>query len=408
MMRLLTLLLGIVSITSGCGKDSANTPRVPDSYPVRQDYLVVAPPKATATKAYEPGYPPLKSLDLPDSQKDTDQKAFAAELESKNIVKCSSIGLEEKKAFEKGLTALFGTPASPKIEPLTTDVDNAAGDLKLSPNMLAAGGELFRKNCLQCHGLTGNGNGPVGAYLFPMPRDYRQGLFKFLTTEPNPEGTKPSRHDLFNTIWRGLPGSGMTSFSGLRPEEVESLISHVIYLAIRGEVEYQTMKMTIKFGLEAEDIESELKKQTQKIVKIWHDSQKRRIVPAPNPYVTEEQQLAAAAAGAKLFLDGQQGACTTCHVNYGRNALYQYDAWGTMVRPRNLTVATYRVSTAPEAIYARVYGGIQGSGMPSHAHLMPKPGDKDNKIWQLVYFVNAISNPDLRQRLMDEFQVNLD
>lgn len=131
-------------------------------------------------------------------------------------------------------------------------------------------------------------------------------------------------------------------------------------------------------------------------------------MPAPNPYVTEEQQLAAAAAGAKLFLDGQQGACTTCHVNYGRNALYQYDAWGTMVRPRNLTVATYRVSTAPEAIYARVYGGIQGSGMPSHAHLMPKPGDKDNKIWQLVYFVNAISNPDLRQRLMDEFQVNLD
>ena len=57
-------------------------------------------------------------------------------------------------------------------------------DLKLDPKTLAEGGKLFRNYCQQCHGLTGDGNGPGGRYLIPLPRDYRQGLFKFITTDP--------------------------------------------------------------------------------------------------------------------------------------------------------------------------------------------------------------------------------
>ena len=42
-----------------------------------------------------------------------------------------------------------------------------------------------------------------------------------------------------------------------------------------------------------------------------------------------------------------------------------------MTRPRNLLLGAYRVSKNAEDIYARLYCGIPGVGMPSHKHLQP-------------------------------------
>lgn len=49
---------------------------------------------------------------------------------------------------------------------------------------------LYRKHCLHCHGVSGAGDGPTSTFLFPRPRDYRPGKFKFTST---PNGSKPTR-----------------------------------------------------------------------------------------------------------------------------------------------------------------------------------------------------------------------
>ncbi len=34
---------------------------------------------------------------------------------------------------------------------------------------------LYRKHCLHCHGVSGDGNGPTSAFLWPRPRNYQPG-----------------------------------------------------------------------------------------------------------------------------------------------------------------------------------------------------------------------------------------
>ena len=69
---------------------------------------------------------------------------------------------------------------------------------------------LYRRNCLHCHGVSGAGDGPTAPFLYPTPRDYRRGIFKFTST---PYMKPPHRDDLRRTIKNGLHGTSMPSFS---------------------------------------------------------------------------------------------------------------------------------------------------------------------------------------------------
>ena len=44
----------------------------------------------------------------------------------------------------------------------------------------ASGGRSSSRTA--CHGSSGAGDGPTAAFLYPRPRDYRRGLFKFTST----------------------------------------------------------------------------------------------------------------------------------------------------------------------------------------------------------------------------------
>ena len=43
--------------------------------------------------------------------------------------------------------------------------------------------ELYRRQCFHCHGVSGGADGTTAPYLEPLPRDYRQGIFKFVAVE---------------------------------------------------------------------------------------------------------------------------------------------------------------------------------------------------------------------------------
>lgn len=104
------------------------------------------------------------------------------------------------------------------------------------------GRHVYMKNCMHCHGVTGDGNGPTAPFLNPLPRDYRNGQFKFTSTKA---GEKAARDDLRRIVKYGIPGTYMPSFRMLgekineqdKGEELNAVVEYVRWLAVRGEFE---------------------------------------------------------------------------------------------------------------------------------------------------------------------------
>src|SRR5262245_33681946 len=68
------------------------------------------------------------------------------------------------------------------------------------------GKQIYDANCVQCHGVSGRGDGYGAPFLIPPPRDLTAGQFKFRSTA---SGSLPTDDDLFRIISRGATGTGM-------------------------------------------------------------------------------------------------------------------------------------------------------------------------------------------------------
>ena len=91
--------------------------------------------------------------------------------------------------------------------------------------LMARGRNIYLHMCVFCHGKDGNGGGNATEYLYPWPRDFRAGIFKFRTT---PSGTLPRDEDLYRTIVKGVPGTSMPAWQdALTPEDTWALIYHI-------------------------------------------------------------------------------------------------------------------------------------------------------------------------------------
>ncbi|MDV6028582.1 MAG: c-type cytochrome [Phycisphaera sp. RhM] len=169
---------------------------------------------------------------------------YPAEFEP-NLVHAMKYQIKEGIPMEQALEdanwiidGMFGTPDEP-ILPETLQDDEFADLISLDrikkaagPN--AEGSGLYRKHCVTCHGVTGNGRGDSSAILDPYPRDYRHGIFKFKSTK---RGSKPVREDLARAIRDGIAGTAMKKIPELSEADIQALVDYVIYLSIRGELE---------------------------------------------------------------------------------------------------------------------------------------------------------------------------
>ena len=264
--------------------------------------------------------------------------------------------------------------------------------MKLNPTQLAQGSVIYRRYCLQCHGVSGDGRGPTGPWVNPHPRDYRQGAFKFISTNAG----KPSRDDLYRVLNTGVEGTSMPSFTLLGEDVLEALISYVMHLSLRGEVEINLCKEMLKdgdFDPDSETMLDEARLWTGRIVERWFNANKKEATLAPKnnaPPASEEERLKSVERGYKYFI-GKEGACIKCHMDFGRQVPFKSDVWDTPVRPANLTNNVYRGGRRPIDTYWRIRAGIDPSGMPAGAGLMA--GDDDTKVWDVVNFVQALPYP---------------
>lgn len=355
-------------VVCGCDAD-----RYPEdlTYPVRTDPLIDPPtdPSTQPTSFDAPGDFPQAVLvgfeKLPDASK-------AIKFPSKQLTAQDRVDLKKK------LEDVFGTPAHPKVAGID---DDARAALKLDDETLAKGSELFRRNCLQCHGLTGDGRGHTAGWINPHPRDFRKGMFKF-TSSSQRQGParKARREDLLRTVRQGIEGTAMPSFGLLPEDDLEALVSYVIHLSLRGESEAYAI---FQRG-DDKSVDDAVADGLESFVGFWRETEKNLIKPPAYPVPEGDDSLRAASItrGFEFFAKN----CLSCHENYGRRDVYKYDAWGTIVRPADLTLGNYRGGRRPLDLYWRIHSGINGSQMPA---TVPSAMN-ENQVWDVVNFVQAL------------------
>lgn len=256
------------------------------------------------------------------------------------------------------------------------------GDDGMSLEHLRTGQALYEAQCAQCHGTSGDGAGPVGALLYPRPRDYRKGIFKFTSSK---YGSKPLREDLAQTVRRGVPGTAMPSFKLLPDEQIEAIVDYVLVLTHRGELEEQIAVIADADGeLTPETVETDL---VSAVLDRWAEARELVITPAtPEPEFTVER----ARLGRAAFLEK---GCSKCHGDDGRAQTAEdptkQDAWGNITRPADLTSGMLRGGRTPLDLYRRIYGGINGTAMPAFDQLLK---DEPDTVWNMVAYVLYITD----------------
>ncbi|QDV31771.1 Cytochrome c [Planctopirus ephydatiae] len=322
----------------------------------------------------------------------------------------------------------------------------AAGDAVVIDDggLLAQGRVVYQRNCMHCHGSTGDGKGPTAKYMQPPPRDYRDGIFKFTSTQA---AERITRDDLMRILDDGIPGTYMPSFLLMDPTEKKAVIEYVRWLSIRGEMEKRITDDLGDFStkdLKAEYTQSEAAYQAalnkgekaeppapitpavdalQKDFAEFFETDYQGVVEDTADFLvsaweraeTPESVITPAKArvsddatsrerGRLLYLSDKT-KCYTCHGAQGRGdgpANFEYwkmpsgdgnyprpglhDLWGNLLPARDLTRGIYRGGRRPVDLYRRLYAGIKGTPMPAFGGVTLT----DDEIWDLVNYVLSV------------------
>jgi len=189
---------------------------------------------------------------------------------------------------------------------------------------------LYDRYCLACHGAFGNGEGPAAPWLWPPPRDFTTGAFKWRSTA---SGQPPTRADVRAAIRNGTPGTSMHAFDdALTEDQIDALAQVVV------------------------------------------DFAGGRFAPPEAAMSLDAPDDADPARGAQVY--GELG-CAGCHGAEGRGdgpaAPALRDARGRPAPPYDLTARPLRRPGADgiDDIYRSLVTGIAGTGMPSFAGAAP-------------------------------------
>jgi len=176
-----------------------------------------------------------------------------------------------------------------------------AGGVKVSGRELNEGYRAYTRYCRACHGEAGDGKGPAAMGLWPPPRDFTKGVFKFARQRSSDD--VPNDEDLRRIVKGGLGGSAMLAWDVPEPE-----LGRVI--------QYVKSFVPKKW---------EKKKRSGEPVPVLE-----AFSPGPDPWAGKEEQ--ARQRGRALY--HLKAECSTCHPAYGgRRELYEMSLTAAQAEP---------------------------------------------------------------------------
>src|ERR1700677_1251192 len=206
---------------------------------------------------------------------------------------------------------------------------------------------VYEKYCVLCHGEKGDGKGHFAEATTPMPRDFRQGTFKWRTT---PSGSLPTDADLEKILITGLYGTSMSSMrTTLSHQQRLDVIAYIKTFSPRFATEKPEPPITI---------------------------------PPEPPYTPKSVER-----GAAVY---QKFNCAQCHGDAGEgdgpSADDLTDDWGDPIVPYDLTEGHIKCGDSGPNIYRVFIGGLNGTPMPSFADSI-----SPDEAWDLVHFIQSLS-----------------
>ena len=279
---------------------------------------------------------------------------------------------------------------SPELQSdLNEQLVNYAGDF-VNPKLIAEsdspqpdlkhGQRVYQERCVQCHGVSGDGLGPAATSMYPRPRDYRKGLFKFTST---PYGSRPLRSDLLKTVREGVRGTSMPAFNLLPAQDLEAVVDYVIMLSRRGELEEQLyLTADSEEEIDPDYVQEDM---VDFVIERWAEAEGSEVRPLTLPPKFTSDHVA---RGRLAFLSK---GCSKCHGEDGRGQTADNrgnDAWGFPTRAADLTSGMLHGGTRPQDIYLRIFNGINGTPMPGFSNSLK---DEPDTIWDLVSYVLHVS-----------------
>ncbi|MEO1999674.1 MAG: c-type cytochrome, partial [Planctomycetaceae bacterium] len=211
---------------------------------------------------------------------------------------------------------------------------------------------LYVRDCRDCHGGNGDGNGPAARFLSPKPRDFRSGNFRLVTTRSGISTIQ----DLVAVLARGMPGSSMPPWPKLSPSDQQLLAGRVLKFR-REAIRDREQQLATEFGEQLNP--EELSELVESLM-----------TPGPSIDVPRMPETTAESIeqGRELYLTR---GCASCHGRRGRGngTEKQFDAKGRPTRSRDLTKGIFKGSPDPKSVYMRTQAGMPGTPMPRAANL---------------------------------------
>ena len=276
-----------------------------------------------------------------------------------------------------GLWLLLSLPGASLVNAQPTQAD------------LEAGEQIYLQRCAHCHGAEGDGVGASTDVVYPKPRDFTSGVYKFRTRHETEDGNwLAADSDIARSIREGLHGSSMPGWETvLTAQQIDQLVHYIKTFA--DVFEEDTPGLELSFANE---------------------------IPSSPESIAQGKEMF------ETFFE-----CHTCHGTDGRGNGQQAldgleDDWGYRIWPANLTKPwTYRGGSGRRDIFRNIALGIAGTPMPPFADPDPmaearETDDPEEKqeiealarelqesIWHTVNYVQSLwtypQEPDVRASL---------
>lgn len=210
--------------------------------------------------------------------------------------------------------------------------------------------KLYNRHCAACHGIKGDGEGSAAHLLYPKPRDFTLGVYKFRST---PSGSPPTDQDLLRTLKQGIPGTPMPAWDRLSEKELTAMVEYLK-----------------SFSDIFED----------------EDAMEPPIAINPPPPLTP----GSVKAGRKVY---QEMECDKCHGPGGKGdgpaASSLKDDQERPIRPYDFTrgLGLMKGGASAQDIYRTFATGLDGTPMPSFIDSL-----EEKQRWQLVHYIQSLSS----------------
>ena len=248
-----------------------------------------------------------------------------------------------------------------------------AGGKVVTASTLNLGHTTYMEYCVSCHGVKGDGAGVSSKGMYPAPRNFTQGIYKFAYVV---SGELPHDEDFYRIIRHGLKGSAMLPWD-ISDERLDAVTQYIKTFA-PAVWEGTDKVLGTKYELPADPFGDVYRHQAiEKGKSVYHIT--AACTTCHRGYETKENISKYNIEVNKVPLKPEEFAADLYELKL------QEGDWNYKVIPPDFTHHQLRSITDVASIVQRLMYGVTGSGMPGWKDVVT-----DQELWALAYYIQSL------------------